>query len=190
MWKFWETASPGHPAEWCIYASVNDATFGPDNGLSPIQCQAIIWSNAGILLIESLGTNFSEIWIRVGRFSLKKTHSKLPSEKRQPFVLNLNELTHWGWEKIYAILQTTFSNARISLKISLKFVPKVRINTIPALVQIMSWHWPGDKPLSEPMMVCLLMHICVTRSQWVNVSSIISYWYKCLQTTFINNFLE
>ena len=33
----------------------------------------------------------------------------------------------------------------------------------------MAWHRPGDKPLSEPMMVSLLMHICVTRPQWVNV---------------------
>ena len=34
-----------------------------------------------------------------------------------------------------------------------------RINNIPALVQIMAWHHPGDKPLCEPMMVRLLMHI-------------------------------
>ena len=58
-------------------------------------------------------------------------------------------------------------NARISLKISLKFVPKVRINNIPALVQIMVWRRPGDRPLSEPMMVSLSTHICVTRPQWV-----------------------
>ena len=64
-------------------------------------------------------------------------------------------------------------NAWISLKISLKFVPKVRINNIPALVQIMAWRRPGDKPLSEPMMVSLLTHICVTRPQWVNKDSII-----------------
>ena len=50
-------------------------------------------------------------------------------------------------------------NIRISIKISLKFVPKVPINNIPSLVQIMAWCRPGDKPLSEPMMVCLLMHI-------------------------------
>ena len=42
---------------------------------------------------------------------------------------------------------------RISIKISLKFVPKGPINNIPALVQIMAWCRPGDKPLSEPMMV-------------------------------------
>ena len=58
-------------------------------------------------------------------------------------------------------------NARTSLKISLKFVPKVRINNIPALVQIMAWRRPGDKPLSEPMMVSLRTHICVTWPQWV-----------------------
>ena len=57
-------------------------------------------------------------------------------------------------------------NAWTSLKISLKFVPKVRINNIPALVQIMAWRRPGDKPLSEPMMVNLLTHIGVTRPQW------------------------
>ena len=61
-------------------------------------------------------------------------------------------------------------NARISIKFSLKFVPKGPINNIPALVPIMAWRRPGDKPLSEPMMVRLLTHICVTRPQWVNNS--------------------
>ena len=57
-------------------------------------------------------------------------------------------------------------NVWISLKVSLKSVPKFWINNIPSLVQIMAWHWPCDKPLSEPMMVSLLMHICI--AQWVN----------------------
>ena len=52
-------------------------------------------------------------------------------------------------------------NVIISAKISLKF------DNIPALVQIMAWRRPGDKPLSEPMMVSLPTHICVTRPQWV-----------------------
>ena len=60
-------------------------------------------------------------------------------------------------------------NVWISLRVSLKFVPKVRINNIPALVQIMAWRRPGDKPLSEPMTVSLLTHICVTRPQWVKL---------------------
>ena len=58
-------------------------------------------------------------------------------------------------------------NVRISIKFPLKFVPKGPIHNIPALVQIMAWRRPGDKPLSEPVMVSLLTHICVTRPQWV-----------------------
>ena len=61
-----------------------------------------------------------------------------------------------------------FENVWIWIKISQKFVPKVRINNIPALVQIMAWHRIGNKLLSEPMMVNLLTHICVTRPQWVD----------------------
>ena len=58
-------------------------------------------------------------------------------------------------------------NEWIPIKISLKFVPTSAINNIPVLVQIMAWRRPGDKLLSEPMMVNLPTHICVTRPQWV-----------------------
>ena len=60
-------------------------------------------------------------------------------------------------------------NFWIPIKISVKFVPKGPINNILALVQIMAWRRPGDKPLSEPMMVRLTTHICVTRPQWVKL---------------------
>ena len=63
-------------------------------------------------------------------------------------------------------------NVLISIKISLKFVPKDPINNIPALVQIMAWRRPGDKPLSEPRMVSLPTHICVTRPQRVNPNAV------------------
>ena len=56
-------------------------------------------------------------------------------------------------------------NVLISIIISLKFVPEGPIDNIPALVQIMVWPRPGDKPLSEPRMVSLPTHICVTRPQ-------------------------
>ena len=62
-------------------------------------------------------------------------------------------------------------NVWIPIKISLKFVSKGRINIIPAFVQIMARRRPGDKPLSEPMMVSLPTHICVTRPQWVKHDS-------------------
>ena len=58
----------------------------------------------------------------------------------------------------------------IPIKISLKSVPECPINNIPALVQIMAWRRPGDKPSSGPIMVSLLTHICVTRPQWVKAS--------------------
>ena len=58
-------------------------------------------------------------------------------------------------------------NVWISITISLNLVPKGRINNIPALVQILAWRRRGDKPLSEPMMVSLMTHICVIRPQWV-----------------------
>ena len=51
---------------------------------------------------------------------------------------------------------------KISIKISLKFVFKGPINNDPPMMQIMAWRRPGDKPLSEPTMVILLTHICVT----------------------------
>ena len=64
------------------------------------------------------------------------------------------------------IFKCIFMNANvcISIKISLKFVPKSPLNNIPALVQIMAWHQPGAKPLSESMMLSLLMYICHSAS--------------------------
>ena len=61
-----------------------------------------------------------------------------------------------------------YENLWIPIEISLKFVPRGPSYNIPALVQIMAWRRPGDKPLSEPMIISLLTHICVTRPQWVN----------------------
>ena len=55
----------------------------------------------------------------------------------------------------------------ISVEISLKFVPGGLVNNISALVQIMAWRWPGDKPLSEPVMVIFPPYLCVTRLQWI-----------------------
>ena len=65
--------------------------IGSDNGLSPGRRQAIIWTNAGILLIGPLGTNFSEILIEFHTFPFKKMHLKM-SGKWRPFCLGLNVL--------------------------------------------------------------------------------------------------
>ena len=86
-----------------------------------------------------------------------------------------NVFTHWGWDKMATILQMTISNAFfvnenvwIAINIALKFVPKGQVNNMATLVQIMAWHQPGDKPLSDQMMVSILMHIYITQPQWVN----------------------
>ena len=63
-----------------------------DNGLSPGRRQAIIWTNAGILLIGPLGTNFSEILIEIHAFSFKKMRLKVSSANWRPFCIGLNEL--------------------------------------------------------------------------------------------------
>ena len=73
-------------------------------------------------------------------------------------VLQTTVLDTFSWMKMF----------ELRFKISLKFVPKGRINNIPSLVQIMAWRRPGDKPLSEPVTVRLLTHICVIRPQWLN----------------------
>ena len=80
----------------------------------------------------------------------------------------------WGWDKMSAIFQMIFwkqiffnENVWNSIKISLKFVSHGQLNNIPALVQIMASRQPGDKPLSDPVMVRLLKHKCVTLPQLI-----------------------
>ena len=68
-----------------------------DNGLSPVRRQAIIWTNAGILLIGPLGTNFGEIWIGIQTFSFDKLHLKTSSVKWRLSCIGLNEFKPVLW---------------------------------------------------------------------------------------------
>ena len=67
--------------------------IGSDNGWSPGQRQAIIWTNAGMLLIGALGTKVSEILIKIWTLSLKKMLFKVLSGKSRPSCLGLNVLS-------------------------------------------------------------------------------------------------
>ena len=67
------------------------------------------------------------------------------------------------------------TNVLISIEISLKFIFKGPIRNIPSLVQILAWRRPGDKPLSEPMMIIYLTHICVSWLQWVKPNYMTKY---------------
>ena len=83
---------------------VNKLTIiGSDNGLEPGRRQAIIWTNAEILLIGPLGTNFSEIVIDIWTFSFKKMQLKM-SGKWQPSCLGRNVLTDCGLVMPYGTL--------------------------------------------------------------------------------------
>ena len=77
--------------------------IGSDNGVSPGRHQAIIWTNAGILLIGILGTNFREILILIRIFSLKKMDLKLSSAKWRPFCRGLNVLiiSPFSWHRVF-----------------------------------------------------------------------------------------
>ena len=101
-------------------------TIGSDNGLSPGRRQAIIWTNARILLIGPLGTNFSEIVIGIQTFSFKK----MSSAKWRPSCLGLNVLmdlhcirqlflpTHFQWTYALPIKHT-----------GTRFINQARCNT-------------------------------------------------------------
>ena len=82
-------------AHWgrVTYICVGKLTIiGSDSGLSPGLRQAIIWTNAGILKIRPLWTNFSEILIRIQAFSFQKIHLKMLSAKWRTSCLSLNGL--------------------------------------------------------------------------------------------------
>ena len=69
-------------------------TIGSDIGLSPGRRQAVIWNNAGISLIWTWGTNFSEILIEIHISSFNKMHLKMSSVKCRPFCLGRN-VSRW-----------------------------------------------------------------------------------------------
>ena len=92
----WEPCISDQLTHWgqMTHICVSKLTIiGSDNGLSPGRRQAIIWTNGEILLIRTLGTNFSEILSAICAFSFKKMHLKMSSAKWRPFCLGLNELT-------------------------------------------------------------------------------------------------
>ena len=64
--------------------------IGSYNGLAPERRQAIIWTNAGILLIGPLGTHLSEIVIEIHTLSFKKMYLKMLSAKWQPSCLGIH----------------------------------------------------------------------------------------------------
>ena len=105
----WKKTSCTYLTHWgrVTHICVGELTIiGSDNGLSPGRRQAIIWTNAGILLIGPLGTKFNEILIEFHTFSLKKMRLKVSSAKWRPFYLGLNVLKE--------IIEGTFQQCHMS----------------------------------------------------------------------------
>ena len=130
-------------------------TIGPDNGLSPGRHQAIIWTNAGILLIEPWGTNFSEILIDIHTFSVNKIHLKMSSAKWRPFCLGLNVLTYSIHHDMYPINKNMSGNETVMEYVHFHKFPLPPIVYIiqiisfyslfvPTLVVIKLNNWIGD----------------------------------------------
>ena len=90
----------------------NLTIIGSDNGLLPGRHQAIIWTNAGILLFGPLGTNFSEIVIKIQTFSFKKMHFKMSFGKWRPSCLGLNVLKNSAqqgfWKNFHTSLEPSY----------------------------------------------------------------------------------
>ena len=165
-----------NPSNHVTHVWVNKQTIiTSDNSFSSVRRLAIIQTSAWFLLVVPSGRNSSEN--RIGTLHncsqenafedvVWKMAAMLP---RPPCV---NTLMPRQNGRLFA--DDTFKrifmngNIRISIKISLKLVPKGSITNNPALVLIMAWRRPGDKPLYEPMLVRSLTHLCVTQPQWVN----------------------
>ena len=107
-------------------------TIGSDNGLSPGRRQAIIWTNAGILLIWPLGTNFSETLIEIHTVSFKKMHLKMSSGKWHPFCLGLYVLNIYVAASFhFPMLHTVWRASLYAFDLH---------NTLVPIVILVSWH--------------------------------------------------
>ena len=105
-----------------------------DNGFCTGQYQAIIWTNAGILLTWPLGTNFSEMLIKIHTFSFKKMQVKMLSVKWWTFCLSLNVLTQRGLDTLGDSLH--MPHFSLSIQISLMCAPWDAVDKNLALVQV------------------------------------------------------
>ena len=144
---------------WVIWCSYNILKPG-------IVKQIYFWQTEG----QTLGFCWPNKVCCLGRCYARTISAK----QNQGNLINTLRLRQNGWHFADDIFKCIFfsENVWTLIKISLKFVPKVPINKIPALVQIIAWSRPGDSPLSEAMLLSLTMHICITQPQWVNMACI------------------
>ena len=146
--------------EWHMYALMMEVIIVTVDGLSAVQCQAIIWINADLSWVGSLVTNFDGIHSKIYIHFLSMRYiwqyylcnvSYFIEAKWVNSLRPRRNRRHFADDSFKCIFLN--ENMFISINISLKFIPRGLVNNIPALVQIMAWRRSGDKPLSEPMMI-------------------------------------
>ena len=154
-------------------------SIASENGLSPVRRQAIIWTNAGVLIMRPSWSDFNEILIEVHTFSFKKIHLKMSSVKWRPFSLGLNvstqhrkfftthtpgfmafsQFSHW---------KSSICNRTFCLHMVKHLCTQLRVtwpfgqNNIFGLVNVTLWH----------------VYLCLARKSKNNHK--INIWYKIL----------
>ena len=142
--------------------------IGSGNGLLPVWCRTITWTN-DYFIVSCIFRNKVQ-WNVMQNMKLFISLQHMAAILFRPHYVNTLRPRQNGRYFPDDIFKCIFlyDIIWISIKISNKFVPEDPINNFPALIQIMAWCRPGYKPLSEPMMVRLPTHICVTRPQHIN----------------------
>ena len=108
-WNVWENKCLTH-LRWVLHICASQVSIGPDNGLLLIQCQAIIYTSAGLLSLRPFGKKLSEILIKTPNFSFTKMHVNILSSKWQPFCPGGDELTHWFLGDVVVMSQNTLDD--------------------------------------------------------------------------------
>ena len=156
---------------WSIYVSISSQTYvGKSIALLEYQ-----------LMVNTFKAEKSDQ--RSAHWSKTRTYdTKWQSSELSSLIGMFNTLRPRQYGRHFAddVLNCIFLNENVWIPIenSLMFVPKGSINNNPALFQIMAWCRPGDKPLSEQVMVSLLTHICFTWPQWVKIAWHSGHYYK------------
>ena len=176
--------------------------IGSDNGMSPGRRQAIIWTNAGVLSIGPVGTNFSEILFEIYTFSFKKMHLNMSSGKWRPFCLGLNVLnsvysveversaTHWflcyWWVRPFTAMtscETALSPTTLRLTANM-----CRLRGV-SLWERFTWDFGLSNFLYISHWFLIIQHQII-EWQWRFLYAMRLWHVQCVVITFIRNWIS
>ena len=163
-------------------------SIGSDNGLSPGRRQAIIRTNAGILLIRPLGNKLQWILVEILIFSFKKMHLKMSSGKWRPSCLGLNVLNSRTFHGKKAHFSNNIESLSGALQMHYSVLKKLPIHQIKiftvyisitynqsAAVQSITQNAPWKTQIKESVMM---------ENQWQNCRTALLFSkIKCIKNT-------